>query len=72
MEETCTGMKIYKSSFHLRPALPHYNTTWDLQVVLDYIKDLGPNKRLVSFSYRGIWSRQCFFNLDNRVRLFIH
>ena len=34
-----------KAVFHLKPALPRYNITWDPQVVLKYIVGLGPNKR---------------------------
>lgn len=38
--------KFMKAVFHLKPALPRCNITWNHQVVFDYIKGLGPNKRL--------------------------
>lgn len=38
--------RFMKAVFQGRPALPRYNFTWDPQVVLDYIKTLGPNKHL--------------------------
>ena len=38
--------RFMKSVFNKRPALPRYNTTWDPDVVLAYIKNMGPNKNL--------------------------
>lgn len=38
--------RFMKAVFHLKPALPRYNITWDPQVALNYIRDLCPNKRL--------------------------
>lgn len=35
-----------KTVFHLKPTLSCYNLTWDPQVLLKYLVDLGPNKRL--------------------------
>lgn len=38
--------RFMRSVFNQRPALPRYTTTWDPQIVLNYIKNLGPNRRL--------------------------
>lgn len=38
--------RFMKAVFQERPALPRYNVTWDPEVVLEYIKTLGPNKHL--------------------------
>lgn len=38
--------RFMKAVFQERPALPRYNVTWDPEVVLEYIKSLGPNKNL--------------------------
>ena len=38
--------RFLKSVFQQRPALPRYNSTWDPNIVLDYLKTLGPNRLL--------------------------
>ena len=46
--------RFLKGVFNLRPALPRYSTTWDVSVVLKYIKSLKALKQcdLKSLSYR--------------------
>ena len=46
--------RFLKGIFDLRPALPRYSTTWDVSVVLKYIKSLKDLKQcdLKSLSYR--------------------
>lgn len=34
--------RFLKGVFNLRPALPRYNVTWDVNIVLDYLKTLSP------------------------------
>lgn len=34
--------RFLKGVFILRPALPRYNVTWDVNIVLDYLKSLSP------------------------------
>lgn len=38
--------RFMKAVFNKRPAFPRYNTTWDPDVVLVYIKNMGQNRRL--------------------------
>lgn len=38
--------RFLKSAFNKRPSLPRYNVTWDVTLVLNYLKTLSPNKRL--------------------------
>ena len=38
--------RFLKAVYQQRPALPRYSTTWDPDVVLRFIKSMGPNKRL--------------------------
>ena len=38
--------RFMRAVFQLRPAFPRYRTTWDPDVVLSYIKRLGPNRYL--------------------------
>ena len=38
--------RFMKSVFNSRPALPRYQVTWDVDMVLRYFKQLGPNKNL--------------------------
>ena len=38
--------RFMKAVYQLRPALPRYGVTWDPEVVLSYIKRLGPNRNL--------------------------
>ena len=38
--------KAVKAVFRLRPPLPKYQTTFDIQMVFDYIKSLQPNPLL--------------------------
>lgn len=33
--------RLLKGTFHLRPPLPQYSSTWDVNVVLQYLKGLG-------------------------------
>ena len=46
--------RFLKGDFNLRPALPRYSTTWDVSIVLKYIKSLEALKQcgLKSLSYR--------------------
>ena len=46
--------RFLKGVFNLRPALPRYSTTWDISVVLKYIKSLKALKQcdLKSLLYR--------------------
>ena len=38
--------RLLKGAFNDRPPLPKYSATWDVQVVLDYLKSLGDNSEL--------------------------
>lgn len=38
--------RFMRSVFNQRPALPKYVITWDTDIMLRYLKSLGPNKRL--------------------------
>ena len=38
--------RFMRAVFNKRPALPRYNTTWDPDVLLSFIKNLGANRRL--------------------------
>ena len=40
--------RFMKSVFNERPSLPRYCSTWDPKIVLDFIKTLGPNKKLTN------------------------
>ena len=53
-EELPLVCRFLKGVFNLRPALPRYSTTWDVSVVLKYIKRLKVLKQcdLKSLSYR--------------------
>ena len=37
---------LLKGAFHERPPLPHYASTWDVNVALQYLKGLGPSTDL--------------------------
>lgn len=39
-----------KGIFHLKPPLPKYNCTWDVTIVLDYIRQLPPKLSLLPLS----------------------
>ena len=38
--------RLIKGVFHVRPPLPRYTQTWNVQSVLDYLRSLGDNKTL--------------------------
>ena len=38
--------RLLKGAFNDRPPLPKYTSTWDVQVVLDYLQSLGENESL--------------------------
>ena len=38
--------RLLKGAFNDRPPLPRYSSTWDVQVVLDYLQSLGLNESL--------------------------
>ena len=38
--------RLLKGVFHERPPLPRYSSTWNVQVVLDYLESLGQNDTL--------------------------
>ena len=38
--------RFMKAVFHYKPALPRYNSTWDPEVVLNYIKRMGKNNEM--------------------------
>ena len=38
--------RLLKGAFNDRPPLPRYTSTWDVQVVLDYLQALGGNESL--------------------------
>ena len=38
--------KFIKGVFELRPALPRYSTTWDVDVVFEYLETLKPHDKL--------------------------
>ena len=38
---------LLKGAFHERPPLPQYTSTWDVNVVLQYLKGLGPSADLI-------------------------
>ena len=38
--------RLLKGAFNDRPPLPKYTSTWDVQVVLDYLHSLGENESL--------------------------
>ena len=46
-----------KAVFRLRPPLPKYKTTYDVSIVLDYIKSLPPNSELSlkMLSYKALF-----------------
>ena len=39
-------LNLMKGSFRDNPPVPRYTQTWDVQVVLSYLQELGPNARL--------------------------
>ena len=41
-----TITRLLKGAFHERPPLPRYVSTWDVNVVLQYLKGLGPSSDL--------------------------
>ena len=56
MHDTVDGMEVgkhpmisrlLKGAYHIRPPLPRYTSTWDVQVVLRYIEGLGPSASLL-------------------------
>ena len=38
--------RLVKGAYHARPPLPRYTSTWNVQVVLQYIDNLGPSSSL--------------------------
>ena len=38
--------RLLKGAFHLRPPLPRYSSTWNVDTVLRYLKSLGPTSSL--------------------------
>ena len=38
--------RLLKGAYHARPPLPRYTSTWNVQVVLRYIDNLGPSSSL--------------------------
>ena len=38
--------RLLKGAFNDRPPLPKYTSTWEVQVVLDYLQSLGENESL--------------------------
>ena len=38
--------RLLKGAFHVRPPLPHYTSTWDVQVVLDCMLKWGDTASL--------------------------
>ena len=38
--------RLIKGIFHARPPLPRYTTTWNVQLVLNYIESLGDNQNI--------------------------
>ena len=41
-----TITRLLKGAFHKRPPLPRYSSTWDVNVVLQHLKGLGPSSDL--------------------------
>jgi len=41
-----TISRLLKGAYHSRPPLPRYTTTWNVQVVLQYLDGLGPSASL--------------------------
>ena len=41
-----TISRLLKGAFHSRPPLPRYTSTWNVQVVLQYLEGLGPSNTL--------------------------
>ena len=41
-----TITRLLKGAFHERPPLPRYTSTWDVNKVLQYLKNLGPSNGL--------------------------
>jgi len=41
-----TVLRLLKGAFHVRPPLPRYTATWDVQVVLQYLEGLRPSTSL--------------------------
>ena len=39
-------MHLLKGAFHTRPPQPRYGSFWDVGVIIQHIKKLGPNKDL--------------------------
>ena len=38
--------RLLKGAYHVRPPLPRYTSTWDVEVVLHYFEGLGPSSSL--------------------------
>ena len=39
--------RLLKGAYHARPPLPRYTSTWNVQIVLQYIDNLGPSSTLL-------------------------
>ena len=50
--------RLVKGVFHSRLPLPRYTHTWDVQMVLNFLKSLGDNWKLSLNTYHGRW--QCY------------
>ena len=46
MGEHPTVTRLLKGVFHDRPPLPRYSSTWNMQLVLDFLGALGKNEDL--------------------------
>ena len=38
--------KFMKGAFNLKPAVPRYNFTWDVSILLEYLRKLSPLENL--------------------------
>ena len=48
--------RLLKGVYNMRPPLPRYSDTWDVQMVLNYIETLGQSEDL---SLKSSLSKQC-------------
>ena len=50
-------IRLVKGIFNVRPPIPRYSSTWDVQAVLDYIESCGQSSRLSlkTLSFKTAW-----------------
>ena len=45
--------RFIKGVFQIKPSLPRYNCTWEVDIVLNYLKNMPPLKDCLCWSYQG-------------------